>query len=449
MISDEKLDNTASEHRYIENPFIIIYAIAPTVGDTGIGQSLLQLVKANTSVPVHIHTPAVDVFSALPELEPQDRVCGRFPRVQLRYLRSPLIPLRWKDYIYDLRHTGGLNVLPKANYEDLRTTLSGCVAVIMQGGPAWNDRFLAWRKVVERWLFMEVARHYGCSVYHVGVGAGPFSWGYPQRLWMKPLVRSALNQYTSLLVRDRASKPAIGRMGASPTVVSSTDTAVYLKAAADDRYADVEKLATQNKSRPRLAVCVRDYQSNYPQARQCRSEAMIRLAGVLDRIQRETADVYFLSTDHHTRPAKQSDVEVARHIQTLMEVEGSTVVDRDVANAAALKHIYGQFDGLLSMRLHPCIFALELGVPCLVISYDQKCDDFFSRLGLSDYVFPLYAVDVEEVARKAQGMFADASLSETIRTAYTALQEQHRHDYDSMFEDIRARTDRARRDTRV
>jgi hypothetical protein len=210
---------------------------------------------------------------------------------------------------------------------------------------------------------------------------------------MAPLCRRALDLYDTLFVRDRFSRPVLERLGVSATVVESTDAAVFLASRRDPAFAPVEHRIHAGSSRRRVVVCVRDFQPAYPAAVGVRARVWRTLAAVLDRVQRDLADVFFLSTDHLARPEKQTDVEVAGGIQRMMTTPGSTVIDVEVQNPAALKHIYGQLDAMISMRLHPTILALDHGGPCLLLAYDDKCDDFFGSLDLQEFALPLAAFE--------------------------------------------------------
>ena len=420
-------------------PFLCFAGVAPTVGDVAIGQSILQALKARFDLPIQVHTDKPDVFAALPEIDEADEVLSRLPAIAGPSLRSATLPFRIRALVSDLRSTGGAGVLPRAAYDALRNCLRGAAAMIFQGGPTWNDRMLDSRKALERWLFLEAARHYGTRVYHVGVSCGPFAWRVPQRLWMAPLCRTALDRYDILFVRDAFSRPALDRLRVTARVIDSTDAAVFLKAGPDRAYAHVEERIRAASGRPRVVVCVRDYQPAYAGAVAARETVLRTLATVLDHVQSEWANVFFLSTDHVPRSEKKTDVAVAREVQQMMRADGSIVIDDHVRNAAALKHIYGRFDAMVSMRLHPTILALDAGVPSLLLSYDRKCEDFFSRLEMAEYAVPLSDFRAHVAIRHLAQMLGNSALRDRIKARYAKLKATHARDYDAMFEQIAAR----------
>ena len=419
-----------------DRPHLCFLGIAPTIGDTAIGQSILHGLKARTGLPIRVHTPRPDVFGALPELDEADEVLPALPPIPAPALRTAALPFRLNRLLADLRRTGGARTLPPSVHAALGDALQGCAAVVLQGGPNWTDRILDRRKALERWLFLEAARGFGSRVYHVGVSCGPFAWRYPERLWMAPLCRRALACYDILFVRDAFSRAALGRLGVPARVVDSTDAAVFLESRRDPAYAHVEARIHARSGRPRVVVCVRDYQPVYRDALRVRDEVFAGLARVLDHVQREIADVFFLSTDHNPQPHKRTDVEVARALQSMMRTPGAVLLDVDVANPSALKHLYGQFDAMVSMRLHPTILALDHGVPCLLLSYDAKCDDFFARLRLHEYAVPLAGFRPERAIAQVERMLGDEGLGRRIALRYAVLKRAHAADREPMYEQI-------------
>lgn len=418
-------------------PFLSFSGIAPTVGDAAIGQSILHGLSRRISLPIRAFTNKPRIFGALPELAGAE-LPGPLPSVPLPSMRSPAGPLRLKALARDLRQTGGARLLPSDRYTALRHALRGCAGLVFQGGPNWNDKMITRRGACERLLLLEAARHYGVPVYHVGVSCGPFAWRYPQRLWMAPLCRRALDRHDILFVRDAFSRPALDRLGVTTRIVESTDAAVFLPSAPDPAFAALEARIRAG-ARPRVVVSVRDYQATYPAARAGRDRVLHALARVLDDVQRDMADVFFLSTDNIRRQEKETDTAIAERVQGAMRVAGSTIVRDDVTNPAALKHLYGQFDAMISMRLHPTILALDHGVPCLLLSYDDKCQDFFARLGLSDFAVPLAAFDYDSAVRQAARLLRDEELRPRIRARYEALKAAHAADLEPMYERILGR----------
>lgn len=421
----------------VTGPFLCFSGIAPTVGDVAIGQSILHGLASRTSLTIRAFTNKPRVFGALPELAGAE-LPGPLPAVPLPSMRSPAGPLRLQALARDLRRTGGASLLPRDRYAAIRNALRGCAALVFQGGPNWNDKMITRRAACERLLLLEAARHYGVPVYHVGVSCGPFAWRYPRRLWMAPLCRRALDRHDILFVRDGFSRAALDRLGVTTRIVESTDAAVFLPSAPDPAFADLEGRIRAG-ARPRVVVSVRDYQATYPAARAGRDRVLRTLARVLDDVQRDMADVFFLSTDNIQRQEKETDTAIAERVQGAMRVAGSIIVRDDVLNPSALKHLYGQFDAMISMRLHPTILALDHAVPCLLLSYDDKCHDFFARLGLGDFAMPLAEFDYDSAVRQVARLLRDAELRPRIRASYEALKAAHARDFEPMYEEILAR----------
>lgn len=419
-------------------PHVCFVGIAPTVGDTGIGQSILQRIKDRLDLPVRVHTQDTEIFAALPELDDADEVLPALPTVAPRRLHRFTLPAHVLALLRDIQRTGGARLLSPRVFQQLQQALHRCAALIFQGGPNWNDRWMTGTQALRRWLLLQVARHHGARIYHVGVSCGPFAWPWQRRLWLGPLCRAALDSHDLLIVRDRFSAPALRRLGVSAPVIASTDAAVFLTPRADPRFAAVEHRIAQ-VARRRVVVCLRDFQPRYPDALAARDHVLFELARVLDHVQANLGQVFFLSTDQDAQPSKQSDVQVARRLQHMMKTSGSIIIDADVRDAAALKHLYSRFDLMISMRLHPTIFALDHGVPCLLLAYDDKCRDFFASLDLQQDAVPLTDFQAEPAMVRVEQMLMDGLLPSRIRDRYGELKRRHQHDDEPMFQQIRQR----------
>lgn len=418
---------------------ILFYGIAPTVGDTAIGQSILARLNAKCQLPLQIFTTHPETFSKLPEAAGAT-VHGLLPAVPVPSLRSPLFPLRLTRLIADLRATGGLRTLSPESHATLRDALEGCAAVVFQGGPNWNDRWMGTAKALERWLFVEAAHHYGAKVFHVGVSCGPFDWSWPRGVWLRPIARAALSRHDLLIVRDSYSTGALERLGVRTNVVSSTDAAVFLEPRANDKeFRDVESLIKSESERPRVAVCVRDLQPRYGYDEQSKSRLWSDIARVLDQIQRDHATVFFLGTDYAEQESKLSDLTVAKRVKSMMKTSGAVVIETEVWDASALKQFYGLFDVMLSMRLHPSILALGQGTPSLVVSYDRKCEDFLAQIGKPEWALPFTGFDPEATISKVAEILRTPDSRQTTQSAMATLAARHADDWDAMFTAINDR----------
>lgn len=421
-------------------PHICFLGSAPNVGDTAIGQSILQGLKTHTGLPVRIHTDRPDAFIRLPEVSDADQVRDKLPMIARPSERFPTFPVWHHLLLRDLRSTGGARLLPTRLYTTLREAFNGCTAVVFQGGPQWN--WMTRRKAIDRWYLLEAARHYGAHAYHVGVSCGPFHWPLPQQLRMAPLYRKTLDCHDILFVRDSFSSPELHRIGVTTRIVNSTDAAVFLSSYPDAAFAPLTERIGRPGRRPRLVVCVRDFQAFYADAVQLQQTTLQTLARVLDYIQEHLADIYFLGTDHKHRVSKKTDVETAHVVRQNMKRHGAEIIETEVWNPSVLKHVYGQFDAMISMRLHPTILALGCGVPCLLLSYDPKCDDFFRRLGLSDYAVALAEFERGSFIEKVRRILGDNRLRQHIQSRYEELKRAHADDYEPMYAQIRQRAGR-------
>ncbi|BAM03526.1 polysaccharide pyruvyl transferase family protein [Phycisphaera mikurensis] len=428
-------------------PRILFSGISPTVGDTGIGLAILQGLRRRSDLPVHAYVDRPGVFRALPELAgPGDAVHERL------VWAVPAVGGR-KTYPRTLRlaralaRDGGRAVLDAEAFARVRGVFEGAAGLVFQGGPTWNDRWLKPRMVLQNRLLLSAARFYRVPAFQLGVGCGPFDLAGPRGVLLRPLLRSTLDLHTGILVRDDASGPALRRLGVRAQVVESTDAAVFLRPREDPAAAPLAARIAAGQ-RPRVGVCVRDYQANYPDALARREKVFAELAATLDRVQRDHADVFFLGTDRQREASagKPDDVATARGVRARMAVPGSVVLDEPVEDPAALKHLYGLFDAVVSLRLHPVIFALAQGVPCHLVSYDPKCDAFLASLGpgFGERILRPDAFAAAEAADRVAADLADAAVRGRIRAAFDGLRARHAGDWEPVHAAIAQRTDELR-----
>lgn len=420
------------------SPHVAFVGLAPTVGDTAIGQSILQGLRHHVGLPIRVYTNRADIFSRLPEVGPGDEILSTLPpRIPIPSDTIAGYGVRHHRLLVDLRSTGGVNRLPPELSTALRSMFETCAGIVFQGGPHWN--WMTYERAMQRRYLLEAARFYNVAAYHVGVSCGPFDWNVPARLWMGPLFCNTLDLYNAIFVRDSFSKPSLHHIGVTTNVVDSTDAAVFLEPYADPEFHEVDDRIRRTTKRPRVAVCLRDFQPRYTAAVRHRDAALREMARLLDIVSERLADVYFLGTDHNYSKDKQTDSEIAAHVQESMGTSDSTLIDADVWNPSVLKHFYGQFDAIITMRLHPAILSLGSGVPTLVLSYDPKCSDFVERLGLGEYVIPIQKFSSQSALPMVEKMISDPHLEARIRHAYDQLKQVHAGGYEPMYRTIRER----------
>ena len=421
-------------------PRILYTGISPTVGDTAIGQATLSMLKARLGLPIHAYVDRPEVFALMPELQGDadqidSSLTWKLPRLGDGWRRR----LGYLRICRKLERGSRGEGLPDGLRDRFATHFDGAAALVLQGGPNWADRWTDLRSVMERRLMLAAARSFGVPAYHLGVGCGPFAWSGSKSWSLTKLARHTLNLYDTIVVRDQASGPALKRLGVQTHVIESTDMAVGLTPQSDPRYTELAQQIDQSPS-PKLVVCVRDFQHNYPQMKQKRADIIDAFAQALDQVTPRLGSIWFLSTDQQAYSGKATDADFAREIQAKRRGGGAVIVDQEVALPSALKDLYGRFDAMLSLRLHPTILALGQGVPSAVISYDRKCEEFFQQVGRPHAMLRPEEISVQRLVEAIDALLAENDRS-AIRSAMTTLVEAQRGALAPVFEAIGSRAD--------
>lgn len=415
---------------------ITFVGAAPTIGDTGIGQGILQGLRARCPHRWRVYSDNAEVFAALPEIRGDDEVLGRLPYVAVPRPTDRSFLWRYPRLLNACRRSGGRGVLDESTLAAWRGAFEGSAALVLQGGPSLTDPWFDTEDMLRQRVVLALARYYGVPVFALGVGCGPFTWGWPRRAWNRPIARRVLRGFESIVARDAASASALRAMGLPPSkAVASTDAAVFLEPRHDERFASVARRIDAAR-RPRIAVCTRDYQSRYGIPPTERAGILGRLARLLDSVQERVGDVFFLCTDHLVREDKETDNDVAAEVLAQMTRPGAQIIADDVANPAMLKALYGLFDAMFTMRLHPAIFAMGMGVPCQVLSYDRKCDEFFKQVGCAEDSIGIDRFDPAASFRRVASFVADPGHRERVLAGFDSLRRRHAGDWDAVYDAI-------------
>ena len=416
---------------------IYLHGAFESLAQLGTAQSILRGLHARIGLPVRVNGPRPALFRHLPDMRSCDRVSVHAPTIAAPSRRTPLFPLRLHLALRDLRETGGRRTLDRDSHAALRETLETCAAVILLRGPDWGDRRTSTAEALEHWLFLEAARHFGTPVYRFETRFGPFVWNYPRRAWMRPLVRGALDCHDMIFLQDSGSDKMLLAFGVRPKVSVTIDRAMFLVAAPNPAFAGVEA-RIRSGHRPKLAAFLHSVDT----ADLSPADFHEKLAALLDRVQRDLADILFLGTLQRAESGSRSGEAVARDVQRRMTERGSTIVETPIHDAAALKHLLRHVDALISTRVHPALLALDHGIPCFLLSEGTTKADVLRESGLIDDPVPPHGLDVERSARWFARVMRKPALREEIRTRFARLKARHSGDLDQMYAQIIRRADR-------
>jgi len=297
--------------------------------------------------------------------------------------------------------------------------------LVLGGGHPFQDLtsqlFLFFGLFLIAWARMTSTR---VVCYAVGVGPIGTRWG-------RTLTGRVLNRAHDVLVRDPASREILVQLGVAPAKLTVTaDAAFTLLPAPRERIDDIFRTEGVSPSaEPLVAVCPRRWfhyrHRLFPAEYYPRPEREVAgtervtsaLVAALDSIcERHTVRLLFVPSRKSRLPGRdlgQDDDLYSREIVDRMR-HGyrATVLEGDYT-PEELKGLLCRVAVVVSIRMHPVIFAASCAVPVVAIPFTRaKGEGLFTLLGLDSYV------DIEELeAERLERLFeATWSSREEIRT---------------------------------
>ncbi len=286
--------------------------------------------------------------------------------------------------------------------------LIGADLFILGGGHPFQD--LTSQAFMFFGLFLIVtARVLRKKIMCYGVGAGPIA---------TPLSKSViriLNLSDIISVRDPVSRDILRSLGVrDEKILLTADPAFTLKAITQDRARRIlEKEGISAHVYPRVGVCLRRWfcfrHSILPEKYRRRSvsenEESIRIKKIFAKffdylVSKYDSEVIFLPMRKSQRQndyGQDDDIYSAEIMEMMEEKHKSHVFAADLT-PKELKGVIGQMDMLVSVRLHPIIFAVSTGIPCVGIPFAQsKGVGIFSLLEQQDKFVYIQGLDLSKL----------------------------------------------------
>lgn len=216
-------------------------------------------------------------------------------------------------------------------------------------------------------------RRLGFARLHAAaVGVGPF-----RSEGNAAAIKSLLEGFETVSVRDQASMDRLAEVGFRGTVNRVADVAVLVPELFD------LPSPSPADGRPTLGVSVCGFEKLFgvgdPEDEDRRNDALVEI--VRSVVTETNARVRMIVFNRNPRWGDdQLCAEFARRLADTAEVEVVSYTGDIVATFEAI----GGCDALLGMRLHSAIFAYAIGVPFGIVSYHRKCSDFARDVGLAD-----------------------------------------------------------------
>ncbi len=223
------------------------------------------------------------------------------------------------------------------------------------------------------------------------VGAGPIATGLGRRL-----VRGIAARSSFLCVRDTSSAEALRAAGVERESIVSVDPAVELQSCRQERAQQIIQETGLSPRGPIVAICPCAWHSMdeyYRRSKCARDKVFGTLSQTADRLDKEDGlQVLFVPT------MWPEDGLVAQGICEELNSSAVSWVSQQLS-APEAQGVIGCCEGLLSMRLHPLIFALNTATPLVGIAYDPKVQAFMEQIDCQDACVALNEMTCEALVR--------------------------------------------------
>ncbi|MBJ6361908.1 polysaccharide pyruvyl transferase CsaB [Paenibacillus sp. GCM10012307] len=287
--------------------------------------------------------------------------CGQEAGIRIQPIVLSIDP-EWTSGMY------GVEAVHRMQPKEVISLLRASDGLLSGGGSLLQDATSA--KTIPYYAgIIKLAQWLGKPTFIYSQGVGPVNRG-----WMNPLIRSAMKASRYVSVRDKESAELLDRIGVPLNRIEVVPDPVMglplpeQEASGADRHSH-EPVAGGRE--PVIGISLRFWRKD-------RAD-LDRIAGALLELL-GTRDVQLRFLPFHT----PEDVEAAAYVIGKLGASGAGKTDIREAgdDPQRMLHEVSQCDVLLGMRLHALIYAANMKVPLLGISYDPKIDQFLGRLQL-------------------------------------------------------------------
>ncbi|MGE5562868.1 MAG: glycosyltransferase [Bacillota bacterium] len=250
----------------------------------------------------------------------------------------------------------------------LLSVLAGFRAIVIAGGQWLHDLSLAKHAAVcGIFAFARLCRT-RTGVFCIG--AGPL-----RRPFSRALVRLAFSRSSLVVTRDEASTALLRDCGLKQAQ-TATDPAIDLQSS----------VAAGREGAVLLSPCAwSSFENLYAQDGGEIEESVRRWRKLLRRLQSAGERVAILPT------MNPEDAQFAARLTK--GLKGIEVIDTDALTPSQVQSVIGQAKALISMRLHPLIFASNVETPFVAIAYAEKVGAYCAQAGAASRLLSIRDAD--------------------------------------------------------
>lgn len=266
----------------------------------------------------------------------------------------------------------GVEAAHRMRPADILRTLRSCDGLISGGGSLLQDATGA-TTIPYYTGIIRLAQLLGKPTFAYAQGIGPVN-----RRWMDPLISAVMRRCAYVSVRDAESAAYLARIGVPGDrieVVPDPVMGLPLPAGAGARHvAAARGGAGASDEPPVVGVSLRRWREDGADMARA-AEALVALS------KRRAVRLRFLP--FHTPSDRVTSEEVMERLSGRLGEGSSAELAAPGDDPQQMLLAVSRCDALFGMRLHALIYAANVMVPMLGLSYDPKIDQFLDRIGLA------------------------------------------------------------------
>ena len=265
------------------------------------------------------------------------------------------------------------------NLHDVLREIRSCDVLVMGGGSLIQDA-TSTRSLYYYLFLIWSAKMHDKAVMLYGNGIGPIHHWYN-----KPAIKYVLNKVDIITLREHLSKEVLNKLGVKKPVIQITADPVFnIEISQKNSYEDIYILEEIPKDKPLVGVMFRSwmYEESYTK----------KMAKICDAIiEKYDYNIVFVPMKY---PA---DLVVSLEIIKKMNHPAQVIENR--YNEEKMIRLMGDFELILSMRLHALIYGALNNVLMLGFNYDPKVEYYAEELKIK-YVKSMRHIRINDVIQQ-------------------------------------------------
>lgn len=146
------------------------------------------------------------------------------------------------------------------------------------------------------------------------------------------------------------------------------------------------------------------------------------------------AEIVFIPHSSGKIMKKSDDVSVGLEIAKYISNKNKYTIIKGDYTPQELKGIIGKLDLLISLRMHPVIFAFSMGVPSIIIAFNDKAYGLVQKFDMEEYIVDARKIKKDSILQKTRKIFTNYDEERNkLKKAYILVREQSLKNFENLI----------------